>query len=137
MSISDAFLSELRALNHNWRISKSKSTKSEPSFPINKSKSSEKSLDEPTIIRRSISKYRFWDDSQIEMDKTFADAGEIKHEKSIPWTEMTDEQKVMKRKEWKVEENHYHVRLPIDPIRMAFIDDWRNMKSGAEIWSPR
>jgi len=137
MSASDAFLSELRTLNNGWRIAKNDSKKSESDFPINKINLSENSSNEPIVISRPVSKYAFWDESQMEAYELFRENDEFQHQKPLTWSEMTKEQRSMKRKEWKVEDNFYHQRLPVDPIRIAFIDDWRNMKSGAEIWCPR
>jgi hypothetical protein len=132
---SDAFLSELKALNHDWRVAKNESIKSD--FPINKMISSQKVTDVPIIHTPSVSRYSFWNESQMEIDESIRESGEIKHQPSIPWSEMTKEQRLMKRKEWQVDDDFYYQRLPVDPIRIALIDDWRNMKSGAEIWWPR
>ena len=139
MSVSDTLISELNALNHNWRIAKNDSIMSESDFPINKIKSSEVSSNEPRTSNytQSLCRYNFWNESEIEIDESYRDAEELKHQKPSSWSQMTEEQKVMKRKEWKMEDSFYYQRLPVDPIRKAFIDDWRNMNSGAEIWCPR
>lgn len=137
MGSSDVFFSELRSLNHSWRSSRRSSNGSKLNFPKNLEESPQDLLDETITLNRPISKYRFWEEYQEITDSVYSDSDELKHQKSIPWSEMTDEQREMKRKEWKAEEQFYHLRLPIDPIRKAFIDDWRNLKSGVEIWFPR
>jgi hypothetical protein len=52
------------------------------------------------------------------------------------WSDMTEKQKLMKRKQWKIEDKFYYRYREVDPIRKAFMDDWRECSSGVEIWSP-
>ena len=54
----------------------------------------------------------------------------------IMWSDMTEKQKLMKRKQWKIEDKFYYRYREVDPIRKAFMDDWRECSSGVEIWSP-